>query len=175
MRSGKFETPKGNPDTGVDYRALARPVIGPRAKVRMRYANGTELRLELDGDWGPGLGAIFVGEKGKIEINRNKIASNPEEIVRSPENPGPNRKPETQYHIEDWIACMRTRRRCSADIEIGQRSTTICYLVNIVRAIGDVGRRLRWNPELERFENCDEANAMLERPRRRGFELPRIA
>ena len=50
----------------------------------MKFASGTELKLHLDGDRGPGLGAIFVGEKGKIEINRNKIASNPKEIVRSP-------------------------------------------------------------------------------------------
>ena len=56
----------------------------------MKFASGTELQLHLDGDRGPGLGAIFVGEKGKIEINRNKIASNPKELLHSPDNPGPN-------------------------------------------------------------------------------------
>ncbi len=174
MATGKYDNPKGNPDTGVDYRGLAKPVIGPRAKVRMKYANGTELRLELDGDWGPGLGAIFIGERGKIEINRNKIASNPKELVRSPENPGPNRKMETQYHIENWIECIKSRKRCNADIEYGQRSSTLCYLVNIVREIGEVGRKLKWNPDTERFTNCDEANLLLSRERRKGYELPKL-
>jgi hypothetical protein len=138
----------------------------------MRFAGGTELRLHLDGDRGPGLGAIFAGENGKIEINRNKVASNPKEIVRAADNPGPNQRPETSYHIENWIECIKTRQRCTADIEIGQRATTLCYLVNIVRDVGRVGEVLHWDPVAERFTNCDEGNALLSRPRRKGYELP---
>jgi predicted dehydrogenase len=175
--SGKYETPKEEIDlTRLDYLIrLARPVVGPRAKVRMRYATGTELRLHLDGEWGPGLGAIFVGEKGKIEINRDKIAANPKELVESPDNPGPNQKDETQYHVENWIECIKTRERCNADIEYGQRSSTLCYLVNIVRDVGRVGETLNWDPNSERFTNCDEANKLLSRPRRKGWELPKLA
>jgi hypothetical protein len=163
----------GDIDTGVDYHRMAK-LTGPRARVRMWFANGTELRLHLDGDRGPGLGAIFVGENGKIEINRNKIASNPPELVRAPENPGPNQRPETSYHIENWVECIKSRQRCTADIEIGQRSTTLCYLVNIVRDVGLVGQRLRWDPAAERFTNCDEANKHLDRERRKGYELPAL-
>jgi len=174
LPTGKFETPEGNLDTGVQYRRLARPVVGPRAKVRMRFASGTEMRCHFDGDWGPGLGAVFVGDQGKLEINRNKIASNPKELAESPENPGPNQKPETQYHIENWVECIKTRQRCTADVEIGQRSSTLCYLVNIVRDVGRVGEKLQWDPKAERFTNCDEANAMLSRPRRKAYELPKL-
>jgi predicted dehydrogenase len=159
-------------DTGTRYHKGASNKVGQRAKVSMRYANGSELRLHLDGNWGPGLGAIFVGSEGKIEINRNKIASNPKELVESPDNPGPNQKPETQYHLENWVECIKTRERCTADIEYGQRSTTLCYLVNIVREIGRVGEKLQWDPGDERFINCDEANKLLSRPRRTGYELP---
>lgn len=164
----------GDIDTGVDYYSMAK-LAGPRAKVRMKMANGTELRLHLDGDRGPGLGAIFVGEEGKIEINRNKLASNPKELVRSPDNPGPNRRPETAYHIENWIECIKTRERCNADIEIGQRSATLCDLVNIVRNVGRIGEPLKWDPDAERFTNSEQANAMLSRPRRAGYELPSFA
>ncbi|MHC4404278.1 MAG: Gfo/Idh/MocA family protein [Planctomycetota bacterium] len=159
-------------DTGARYHKGASNKVGPRAKVRMKYAHGTELRLHLDGNWGPGLGAIFVGDDGKIEINRNKLASNPKELVESPDNPGPIQKPETQYHIENWIECIKTRQRPTADVEYGQRSTTICYLVNIVRDVGRVGEKLQWDPKAERFTNCDEANKLLSRPRRKGYELP---
>ncbi|MGI9427638.1 MAG: Gfo/Idh/MocA family protein [Bythopirellula sp.] len=173
-KCGKFENIIEDA-THLEYlHRLAKPVEGPRANVRMKYADGVELRLHLDGDWGPGLGAIFVGEKGKIEINRNKISSNPKELVESQENPGPITKPETQYHIENWVECIKTRERCNADIEYGQRASTICYLVNIARNVGRVGEKLAWDPAAERFTNCDAANAMLSRPRRKGYELPEL-
>ena len=143
--------------------------------MRMKYANGTELRLHLDGDWGPGRGAIFIGEKGKLEINRNKIASNPKELINSPDNPGPNKKPETEYHVENWIEGIKTRKRCNADIEYGQRSSTLCYLVNIARDVGQVGKTLKWHPAKELFTNCDEGNKLLSRPRRKGWELPDLS
>ena len=163
----------GDQDTGVEYHGMAK-LHGPRAKVTMRFASGTELKLHLDGDRGPGLGAIFTCEKGKIEINRNKLASNPKEIIRSPDNPGPNKRPESAYHIENWIECIKSRKRCNADVEIGQRATTLCYLVNIVRDVGLVGEVLKWDPQAERFTNCDEANRHLDRPRRKGYELPAV-
>jgi hypothetical protein len=36
----------------------------------------------------------------------------------------------------------------------------------------ELGRKLRWDPASERFPEDDEANALLDRPRRKGFELP---
>ena len=164
----------GDEDTGTPYHGMAK-LKGPRAKVRMKFASGTELRLHLDGDRGPGLGAIFVGTKGKIEINRDKVASNPKEIVRAADNPGHNKRPETAYHIENWIECIKSRKPCNADIEIGQRATTLCYLVNIVRDVGQVGKKLQWDPKAERFTNCDEGNKLVDRPRRKGYELPKLS
>ena len=149
-------------------------LTGPRAKVTMKFAGGAVLKLHLDGDRGPGLGAIFVGEKGKIEINRNQLASNPKDIILAADNPGANKRPETSYHLQNWIECIKSRKKCNADIEIGQRSSTLCCLVNIVRDIGRVGEPLKWDPAAERFTNCDEANKLLERPRRAGYELPKV-
>ena len=37
---------------------------------------------------GPRNGAIFVGEKCKIEINRNKFTTNPRDFVKNPPPPG---------------------------------------------------------------------------------------
>ncbi len=53
-------------------------------------------------------------------------------------------------------------------------ATTLCYLVNIVRDVGRVGETLKWDPVAERFTNCDEANKLLDRPRRKGYELPEV-
>ena len=163
----------GDVDTGTQYHGMAK-LSGPRARVTMKFATGTELNLHLDGDRGPGLGAIFVGEKGKIEINRNKLASNPKELVRATGNPGPNKRPETAYHIENWIECIKSRKKCNADVEIGHRANTLCCLVNIVREVGHVGQPLKWDPVAERFTNNEAANKLLARSRRKGYELPEI-
>ncbi len=173
LPAGLFEEREIKPEeTGAPYYHMTKGVEGPRAKVRMRYENGVELELHYDSDRGPGLGCIFVGENGTIEINRDAIASNPPEIIQRSDKPEKLSVPETQPHLEDWIQAIKTRKQCSADVEIGHRSNTLCILVNIVRDVGKVGEVLKWDPKTERFLNCDEGNAMLSRPRRKGYELP---
>lgn len=173
MPAGKFEDRKPDDDeTGAGYYGMIRTASGPRAKVRMKYANGTELHLYLDGDRSPGLGCIFIGEKGKIEINRDRIAADPKDLVLASDRPEPLKVMESQPHVENWIECIKSRQKCTADIEYGQRSTTLCYLVNIARDLGQVGEPLLWDPEKERFTNSHKANAALSRHRRKGYKLP---
>ena len=63
---------------------------------------------------------------------------------------------------------MRTRKKPNADVETAHRATTVCHLVNICR---EVGRKLKWDPKAEKFIGDAEANALLSRPRRKGFEI----
>ncbi|MBI5280530.1 MAG: Gfo/Idh/MocA family oxidoreductase [Candidatus Solibacter usitatus] len=145
---------------------------GPEAPVIMRYASGT--LLKMTGAKRPDhsdLGAIFKGEKGTIEIKRGTILADPIELVKDKpadtvEGPG-----EDRWHIENFLDCIRTRKRPNADVEIGHRSTSVCHLVTICR---DLGRKLRWDPNAEQFDNDAEGNAMLSRPRRKGYELPKV-
>jgi hypothetical protein len=66
---------------------------------------------------------------------------------------------------------IKSRRRPVADVEIGHRTATVCHLCTITRQLG---RRLKWDPENEIFAGDDEANQMLDRPPRQGWELPTI-
>lgn len=144
---------------------------GPHSKVTMRYFNGTVLKLHGAKRQYEDLGAIFVGEKGRIEIQRGKLVADPPELIKDapPEMKvlGPK---ESTDHINDFFDCMRTRKRTNADAEVGHRSTTLCHLVNICR---EVGRPLRWDPNREEFAGDEEANALLSRPRRKGYEIPK--
>jgi predicted dehydrogenase len=146
---------------------------GPDGKVSMRYASGTVLKIELPRGKGPGLGAIFVGDKGKIEINRNKLAANPPELIRGA--PPPADKSEyasvAHEHLRNWVQCIRTRARPVAPAEVGHRANVICHLTNICR---ELGRKLKWDPIREEFAGDDEANRLRSRPRRKGYELPEI-
>ncbi len=154
---------------------------GPNGQVGMRYANGVEVHFVLEK--APMGGAIFIGEKGKLEINRNKFASNPQEIaeeLRRKVNVAEEERKwndklalwQAKWHMQNWLDCMRTRATPVADVEIGHRSISVCHLANITRF---VGRKLRWGPLSERFEGDDEANRWVVRPRRKGFELPEDA
>ncbi len=133
--------------------------------VFFRYANGITVKLD---DGNPG-GAIFVGDKGKIEIFRGRVTSNPPELVEEPIRDNEIHLYESTNHTENWLECIKSREKPIADVEIGQRSTTLCHLGNIARW---VGRKMVWDPEKEIFPGDDEANAFLDRPRRKGYELP---
>jgi predicted dehydrogenase len=155
---------------------------GPNGQVAMRYANGVEVNFVLESGHGPMGGAVFVCEKGKLEINRNKFASNPPEIaaelrkkidVAEEERKWSDELAlwQARWHMQDWLDCIRTRNRPVADVEIGHRSISVCHLANIARA---AGRPLRWDPKSEQFVGDDQANGYLDRPRRPGFELPAV-
>lgn len=177
--TGKFEEREiDEGETGQRYYRMAK-LVGPRAKVRMWYANGVELRLHLDGDRGPGLGCVFVGEDGKMEVNRDKITSNPKELTTGDDRAKTLDElgvSETAPHVKNWLDCIKSRERANADVAFGHRSTTICNLVNVVREVGLVGKRLKWDPDAEQFTNCDEANQnrWVARPQRKGYELAKI-
>jgi predicted dehydrogenase len=160
-----------------------RPLSGEsKGQVAMRYASGVPVNFVLETGRGPMGGAVFICEKGKLEINRNKFTSNPPEIAAELQKKVDVAEEErkwsdelalwqARWHMQNWLDCIRSRERPVADVEIGHRSVTVCHLVNITRGLG---RSLTWDPARERFENDEEANSYLDRPRRKGFELPTV-
>ena len=122
--------------------------------VRWRYDNGTEV-THLDGN-----GITFYGDKGKLYVNRGKFELTldgklkaetmdsyaallkellPTDAVRL-------------YHsndqISDWLKCMKSRKLPICDVEIGQRTATICNLVNQVY----FNRKgCKWDAKTEQF------------------------
>ena len=143
--------------------------IGRDGVVGAKYANGVEVQFEREG--GPAGGAYFHCEKGNLEINRNVLRANPEELIADAPEPDPPEGPTwiAVQHIDNFFDCMATRELPAADVEVGHRSVTFCHLVNICRRLN---RRLHWDPVAEQFIGDDEANALVDLPRRRGYELP---
>jgi predicted dehydrogenase len=144
---------------------------GARCKVTMRYANGVLLKLEGANRGMEDLGAIFTGDKGRIEIVRGDYTADPPELRQNAPPVTPQGAKESVPHIENFFDCIRTRKPANAGPEIGHRATSLCHLVNICRA---VQRKLRWNPKKEQFVGDDAANMLLSRPRRKGYELPDV-
>ncbi len=165
---------------GTDATGPVEMWLNEHKMVEMRYANGVPLRFVLD--HGPAWGAVFVCEKGKLEINRNKFSSNPKSIAADllkKVNEAEEEKKwaetdqatlwQAKWHIQNWLDCIRTRKKPAADVETGHRAVTISHLVNLTLRLQ---RRLKWDPVQEQFLGDDEANKMAVRPRRKGYELP---
>jgi predicted dehydrogenase len=144
---------------------------GPQCKVMMRYANGALLKLEGKNRGMEDLGAIFIGDKGRIEIMRGDYTADPKELRSGAPPVTPQGPKESIPHIENFFQGIRTGKPTHADAETGHRATSLCHLVNICRV---VQRRLQWVPKAEKFLGDEEANALLSRPRRRGYALPKI-
>jgi len=137
--------------------------ICSKPRLAYKYANGIIVRL---GNANRG-GGIFIGEKGKMEIFRGNLKSNPpeiaEELLKSERR--------DQDHVDNWLSCILTGERPISDIAIGRRSAAICHLLNIARYLG---RSLKWDPDKEVFIGDDEANTYLSREPRKGYELPTV-
>jgi predicted dehydrogenase len=111
-------------------------------------------------------GILFIGEGGKLFVNRGLLLSEPDSIVKS--FPAPERRP---GHHENWLQCIASRERPICDVEIGARSVTVCHLVNLAYWNN---QKLTWDPKQWTFTgaNAAEANKWIHRERRKGFELP---
>jgi predicted dehydrogenase len=165
----------GTDDTGpVEVRADSAAYNAP---VTYQYAGGVKLHLGFPSEMNEpedkpsGFGAIFFGDRGTLIEHRGRFNTKPIAISQEPVTDRDLRVYKSDHHFQNWIDCIKSRKRPAADVEIGHRSCTVCQLGNIARQLG---RRLKWDPEREVFQDDEEANSLLSRPRRKGYELPNI-
>jgi len=83
-----------------------------------------------------------------------------------------------QKHVENFLACVRDRKPPLANIESHYYSVAACHLANVSLR---VGRQIFWDAQKEicctdrDLKNPDqEANKLLAREYRQGFELPKV-
>jgi predicted dehydrogenase len=129
--------------------------------VRLYYPGGAVVRLESDK--GPAFGGIFIGEKGKLEINRGRFACNPTTLL------APLAGEESENHVGNWLDCIESRKEPNAPVEVGHLITSVAHLINICRI---TGRTLNWDATREQIIGDEAANAMLNKERRPDYSLP---
>jgi hypothetical protein len=126
-------------------------------------------------------GVRFEGEEGWIFVSRGAAAvtaSDPKtgrneaftaskaSILKSEIKPGEIHLHKSSDHHLDWLESIRSRQPAATTPEIAHRSTSACEVAWIAMKLG---RKLRWDPEKEKFIGDDEANAMLSRPQRAPY------
>ena len=135
-------------------------------KIEYKYANGVRLivtsgtpSLRFEGSEG------WIGNRGW----RAPLQAEPKSILDSVIGPD-------EIHLytcrageqRNFLDCVKSRKACYFPPEIGQRCFTIAHIGNISMLLG---RKLRWDPDNERFVNDEQANRMLSRAMRSPWRL----
>ncbi len=134
-----------------------------RYEIEYIYSNGVRLLCTTRKPDGPETHVHFEGSDGWIFVSRDRFFSNPSSLVQSRMGPNDIHLYRSIDHQQDFLDCVRLRRKPVADAETGHRSATVCHIGNIAVRLG---RKLQWNPSKECFIEDDEANKMLSRPMR---------
>ena len=134
------------------------PPAGPaKIGLQMKYKNGVVLNHV---NWGEFNAVQFVGTKGKLEVSRGFLRTDPSAIVETVIQPSDKRLYKSDNHYQDWIDAIKTRKKPISDVETGHRTSSLCNIANIAY---ELQRPLKWDPKKEHFIGDDAANMMLSR------------
>ena len=164
----KFPNVKNGYNVPVDYSAT------------YKYANGVVMTVKDSGQ----NGIMFTGDRGRIFVNRGKVVGKPVEdlaskplkredfVVYNHDNldrpPRAGKLDAIINHMGNFFDCMQSRETPVSDVVSQHQSVTTCHMGNISMRLG---RRLKWDPNREQFVGDEEANAMLKREQRSGYEI----
>jgi predicted dehydrogenase len=138
----------------------------PHFAVTYTYASGTHLVTSSDGE----NGNRFIGDKGWIFVNRERIEASEQKLLDEPLHGEVVRLYVSNDHMGNFIDGVRSRKRPICDVEVGYRSVTVCHLGAIALRLGIP---LDWDPKAEQFvgPRADKGNAMISREMRSPWRL----
>jgi predicted dehydrogenase len=151
---------RGRRGANAGARAAADANAQPSTQPSMRHFEETN-------------GILFIGEKGRLFVNRGIIFTDPDTILKTPLSAGDvqlRRSPNNSHH-DDWMECIKTRKDPITDAEIGARSVAVCHLVNLAYWHR---KNLTWDPIKWEFPNDPVANAWRDRAKRPKYDLPNV-
>jgi predicted dehydrogenase len=154
------------------------------------YADGTVLEFATRGEHtndegGQRIGNLFYGSKGWLWTEESgKVWQSYMGPLgaKNEKGPGSENPPESVQavglttmefpHYQNFVDAIRANdpKLLTCDILEGHLSAVLPHLANISYR---VGRALKFNPQTETFENDKEADALLTREYRKGFEIPK--
>ena len=131
-----------------------------------RYANG----VKMIGTHDEPRGVKFIGDEGWvfIHVHGGHLEASSESILKTKIGANEIRVGRSPGHHRNFLDCIKSGSDPVAPVEVGHRSATICHLGNIAMILK---RKLRWDPDNEKFIGDEQANRMLDRPRRAPWRI----
>lgn len=130
----------------------------------------THCQGNAHGQDGKRAGVKFLGSEGTLiaDYNSFQLFDRDGKLVKENQAPGDSVGKAGVAHKREFLDCIRSRSKCSCDIEYAYRLTTIPLIGNVSQRIG---RRLTWDGASEQFTGDPAANRLLTREYRKGWDL----
>lgn len=116
-----------------------------------------------------------------LESRKRDLAGAPRPSVRREPPPdlcepinvtGISLDPQIQtVHVQNFLDCVKSRAKPTADVEIGHTSIIPCHLGNIAYK---TGRTIKWDAQRERILDDPEASKLLTKEYRGPWRLPKV-
>ncbi len=113
-------------------------------------------------------GTTFIGDQGKIHVNRQQITADPPQIIEGLSPTNISQLYVSSNHHQNFLDCIKSRELPICDVEIGHRTATACHLGNIAVRIG---RKIQWDAAKEQIVGDETANQMVTRSYRSPWQL----
>jgi predicted dehydrogenase len=125
-------------------------------------------------------GICFHGDEATMILDRNGYEvwedRDPSRSVEKVDNPRYWRDGKPGNEVDGpwqrtFLDCIKEGRQPPIDLQESHEATVCCHLANISYRCG---RKIRWDAERDEILQDAEAAALLDRPRRAGYELPEV-
>jgi predicted dehydrogenase len=141
--------------------------------VMHKFSDGITMDVTSHGD----NGITFEGSKGRIFVNRGKIAGKPieenwdkdqytDDAVKNLYKGKPH-----EGHKNNFYRCIREGGLTVSDPFSHIQAMAACHLSSIAARLG---RKIVWNPLTEKIMGDDQAAAFQARQRREGFDILKV-
>jgi predicted dehydrogenase len=113
-------------------------------------------------------GCRFIGDEGTVHVTRGAIRAEPASLLSKPLDFESAGIAVSRDHFVDFLESVRDRREPVSNVESGHRATCLGNVADIAVRLG---RKLRWDPNDDRFADDDEANGKRAQPMRAPWTL----
>jgi len=131
---------------------------GSWRRIELTYADGC--KIILDGEKRDKNAPFIAGPEGKLFKNLESDIPNLKQKIAELPDPEPQ--------VTAFAEAVRTRQKFALNEENGHRS---CTLVNLSKIAVQLGRPLKFDPDIQQFINDEEANRLVRQPMRAPWHI----
>jgi len=114
-------------------------------------------------------GIMFIGDKGRVMVNRGGIYGKPaEQLAKEPLPADAWRVQPSSDHMGNFFACVKSRQQPVSTVALQHRTVTACHLTNISLRLG---RPIRFDPQTQHIVDDPKAAAMERRRQRAPYQI----
>lgn len=140
----------------------------------MTAAEDAELFASMPDEWKQEQrdGIMFIGEKGRLFVNRGKAYGKPvEELAANPLPADAIRLYQSNDQMGNFFDCVKSRQQPISTVPVAHRVISICHLVNVSMHLN---RKIQWDPEKEQIVGDPEAanSIYVRRESRKPYTIP---